>query len=81
MRVPTVRKYLEFDLTRIVSSPSCHQESKVESLSRMIIQIDDGTTSLCAILCTPDIAKTIPYTTVELKQADDHIKEFERNLK
>nr|GEU50571.1 proline transporter 2 [Tanacetum cinerariifolium] len=65
----------------IVSSPSCHQESEVESLSRMIIQIDDETTSLCAILCTHDIAKTVPYTKVELKQVDDHIEEFERNLK
>nr|GEV74355.1 hypothetical protein [Tanacetum cinerariifolium] len=29
-------------------------------------------TSLCATLCTPDIEKTVPYTIVELKQADEH---------
>nr|GEZ33908.1 reverse transcriptase domain-containing protein [Tanacetum cinerariifolium] len=29
-------------------------------------------TSLCATLCTPDIEKTVPYTIVELKQADKH---------
>ncbi|GKB39257.1 hypothetical protein Tco_0884199, partial [Tanacetum coccineum] len=40
--------------------------------SRMIIQIDDGTSSLCTTLCAPDIEKTVPYTTVELKQADEH---------
>ncbi|GJV83164.1 hypothetical protein Tco_1523062 [Tanacetum coccineum] len=75
------KKSLEADLTWIVSSPSCHQESEVEPLSRMIIQIDDGTSSLCTTLCAPDIEKTVPYTTVELKQADEHIEEFERNLK
>nr|GEZ16125.1 retrotransposon protein, putative, Ty1-copia subclass [Tanacetum cinerariifolium] len=32
-----------------------------------------GTTSLCATLCTPDIEKTVPYTIVELKQADEHV--------
>ncbi|GKE28595.1 hypothetical protein Tco_1443979, partial [Tanacetum coccineum] len=31
-----------------------------------------GTASLCATLCTPDIEKTVPYTTVVLKQADEH---------
>ncbi|GKB67503.1 hypothetical protein Tco_0928915, partial [Tanacetum coccineum] len=33
-----------------------------------------GTASLCATLCTPDIEKTVPYTTVVLKQADEHVK-------
>lgn len=66
------KKSLEADLTWIVTCPSCHQESEVEPLSRMTIQIDDGTASLSATICTPDIEKIVPYTAVELKDADEH---------
>ncbi|GKC84108.1 ATP-dependent DNA helicase RRM3-like protein [Tanacetum coccineum] len=41
-------------------------------LSRMTIQIDDGTTTLSATICTPDAEKIVPYTAVELKEADKH---------
>ncbi|GKA72922.1 replication protein A 70 kDa DNA-binding subunit B-like protein [Tanacetum coccineum] len=66
------QKSLEADLTWIVTCPSCHQESEVEALSRMIIQINDGTTTLYATIGTPDVEKIVPYTAVELKDADEH---------
>ncbi|GJU57873.1 ATP-dependent DNA helicase PIF1-like protein [Tanacetum coccineum] len=67
------KKSLEADLTWIVTCPLCHQESEVEALSRMTIQIDDGTTTLYATIGTPDVEKIVPYTAVELKDADEHI--------
>ncbi|GJY10001.1 replication protein A 70 kDa DNA-binding subunit B-like protein [Tanacetum coccineum] len=66
------KKSLEADLTWIVTCPLCHQESEVEALSRMTIQIDDGTTTLYATIGTPDVEKIVPYTAVELKDADEH---------
>ncbi|GJT22263.1 replication protein A 70 kDa DNA-binding subunit B-like protein [Tanacetum coccineum] len=66
------KKSLEADLTWIVTCPLCHQESEVEALSRMTIQIDDGTTTLYATIGTPDVEKIVPYTVVELKDADEH---------
>lgn len=38
----------------------------------MTIQIDDGTTTLCATISTPDVEKIVPYTAQELMNADEH---------
>ncbi|GJV24772.1 replication protein A 70 kDa DNA-binding subunit B-like protein [Tanacetum coccineum] len=47
---------------------------------RMTIQIDDGTATLSATICTPDVEKIVPYTAVELKEADEHSIDFHDDI-
>lgn len=65
------QKSLEADLTWIVTCPSCRQESEVQALSRLTIQLDDGTASIHAIICTPHVEELIPFTSLQLKEAEE----------
>ncbi|XP_071927789.1 uncharacterized protein [Coffea arabica] len=66
------QKAVDANLEWIIRCPSCREESVVEARCRIGIIIDDGTSSIYAVVFGTDAEKLIPFTAVQLSEADEH---------
>ncbi|KAL3508865.1 hypothetical protein ACH5RR_028266 [Cinchona calisaya] len=63
-------KVVKVDIDREIRCPFCKENTKVEVKCRIGIMLEDGTSSLHAVKFSPDVEKLIPFTTLQLKDAN-----------
>ncbi|XP_071911901.1 replication protein A 70 kDa DNA-binding subunit B-like isoform X2 [Coffea arabica] len=66
------QKAVDANFEWIIRCPSCREESAVEARCRIEIIIDDGTSSIYAVVFGTDAEKLIPFTAVQLSEVDEH---------
>ncbi|CAI9263496.1 unnamed protein product [Lactuca saligna] len=61
------------DVQWIITCSACKKQSKVQLMSRAIVEIDDGTGSIAAMILTPEIEKFMKVDYNDIKDAGENI--------
>ncbi|CAI9260625.1 unnamed protein product [Lactuca saligna] len=62
------------DVKWIITCFACKKQSKVQLKSRAIVEIDDGTSSIAAMISTPEIEKFMKVDYNEIKDAGENVQ-------
>ncbi|KAK6915297.1 Enolase, C-terminal TIM barrel domain [Dillenia turbinata] len=71
---------VDVDIDWVITCPACSEKSEVEVRCRILIALTDSTATLTTTISGQDAKKFIPYTAIELKQAEKDEIDLEKEL-